>query len=196
MKWILRTILVILIVFAGLIGIGFFLPATQIVERHIEIDAYAEDVYPLIDDLRVSVTWDVGAERGSQIENIAFGGPDSGVGQTAAWQTNQTPPVTGTREIIESQSPEFVRSESNLNGVLTTQTFAISDFAETDAGVDGSSESVDVLLRTELELDGFPYLDRITAKIKEGGVKSKLDRTLKRLKTSAENQMSAFSKEE
>ena len=180
MKWILRIIALILVIFAGLIGIGYFLPANQTVERNIEIDAYAEDIYALINDLRTHPQWEILTHDAAEVD-MAFGGPESGVGQTAAWQTDKKPPVTGTQEIVESQAPEFVRSLLNVDGVLTTRTYAISQ--------NDSSDLVYVLLRSEYELDGFPYLQRVGAKMSNGRIQKRLDRTLIRLKTIAENQL-------
>lgn len=180
MKWILWIIASILILFIGLIGVGYFLPTSQTVERNIEIEAYAEDVYALINDLRSHSQWEVLSANNGQVD-MAFGGPESGVGQTAAWQTEQTPPVTGTQEIVESQPSEFVRLLSNIDGVVTTRTYALSE--------NGNSENVFVLLRSEYELNGFPYLQRVGAKLSNGGLQKRLDRTLARLKTVVENQI-------
>lgn len=170
----------ILVIFTGLIAIGYFLPAHQTIERNIEIDAYAEDIYALINDLRTHPQWEILTPNDDKID-MAFGGPENGVGQTAAWQTEQTPPVTGTQEIVESQAPEFVRSLLNIDGVVTTRTYALSE-SET-------SDLVNVLLRSEYELKGFPYLQRVGAKLSDGRIQKRLDRTLVRLKTIAENQV-------
>ncbi len=180
MKWILTVFLGIFFAFLCLIGIGWTLPASQTLERNIDIDGYVEDIFPILNDLRTYTQWEFQSNHGDDLE-IAFGGPESGVGQTAAWQTDDVPPRIGTQEIVESETLEFVRTQLNLNGVMSSQTYALSH----EAG----NETVNVLLRREQDLGGFPYLQRITVKFSEGRIKMRLDRSLNRLKTIVENQV-------
>jgi len=57
MKWLLRGIFLIFLIFAGLITAGYFMPPIQSIERSIEIEAYPEDVFPFINDLQSYSQW-------------------------------------------------------------------------------------------------------------------------------------------
>ena len=178
MKWLLRGIFFIFLVFAGLILAGFLMSPVQSIERSIEIEAYPEDVFPFINNLQSYSQW---SPLYAQIADaqIVYGGADAGNGQTMAWQGSGGDYPFGSQEIIQSQPGEFVQLKINLSGRAATATHAILPLD------DGSG--VTVLAKSEIELGGFPYLDRVRTKLRQGWFDDQFDQSLIRLKTISEN---------
>lgn len=177
MKWLLRGIGLIICLFLLTCIIGFFLPATQTVERSVEVEAYPEDIFPLLNDLKAYSQWSPLHALLTDAETI-YGGADSGVGQTMVWQNATGAYPFGSQEITQSQPSEFVQVQVNLSGKLATATHAILPSPD--------GESVTVLTKSEIELGGFPYLERVRSKIRSGGLNSQFDNSLMRLKTISE----------
>ena len=57
MKWLLRIIGLIILLFIAICAVGFFLPSTQTIERSIEVEAYPEDVFPYLNNLQLYSQW-------------------------------------------------------------------------------------------------------------------------------------------
>lgn len=178
MKWLLRGIFLIFLIFAGLIVVGYFISPVQLIERSIEVEAYPEDVFPLINNLQTYNQW---SPLHAQIADaqIVYGGADAGNGQTMAWQGSEGTYPFGSQEIIQSQPGEFVQVKANLSGRAATTTHAILPLD------DGSG--VTVLTKSEIELGGFPYMDRVRTKLRQGWFDDQFDQSLIRLKTISEN---------
>lgn len=178
MKWLLRGIFLIFLLFAAVVMAGYFMPPVQSIERSIEIDAYPEDVFPFINNLQTYSQW---SPLHAQIADaqIIYGGADEGIGQTMAWQGSASAYPFGSQEIIQSQSGEFVQLKVNLSGQDATATHAILPLANGDG--------VTVLTKSEIELGGFPYLDRVRTKLRQGWFNDQFDQSLMRLKTVSEN---------
>jgi len=178
MKWLLRGIFLIFLIFAGLVMTGYFMSPIQSVERSIEVDAYPEDVFPFINNLRAYSQW---SPLYAQIPDaeIIYGGADEGIGQTMAWQGSEGDYPFGSQEIIQSQPGEFVQVKVNLSGREATATHAILLLT--------TGDGVTVLTKSEIELGGFPYLDRIRTKLRQGRFDDQFDQSLMRLKTVSEN---------
>lgn len=178
MKWLLRGIFAIFLMFGAMIIVGYFIPATQRVERSIEVDAYPEDVFPFINNLQAYSQW---SPLYAQIADaqIIYGGAEEGIGQTMAWQGSEGNYPFGSQEIIQSQAGEFVQVKVNLSGRDTTATHAILPLANGDG--------VTVLTKSEIALGGFPYLDRVRSKLRQGWFDDQFDQSLMRLKTVSEN---------
>ena len=178
MAWLLRSVFLILAAFVVVCVIGFFLPRTQTIERSIEIDAYAEDVFPMLNDLTSYALWSPLSEALLDAQ-ILYDGADEGVGQTMVWQNGQGDQGFGSQEILQSQPYEFVQTELNLSGQTLTATHAIWPRED--------GEGVIVLTKSETALGGFPYLSRVRSKLRSGSVNAEYDVALARLKTICEN---------
>ena len=178
MKWLLRGIFAIFLIFGIVIAVGFFMPASQLVERTIEVEAYPEDVFPFINNLESYSQW---SPLYAQIPDaqIIYGGAEEGIGQTMAWQGSEGNYPFGSQEIIQSQAGEFVQVKINLSGRDATATHAILPLS--------NGEGVTVLTKSEIALGGFPYLDRVRSKLRQGWYNDQFDQSLLRLKTIAEN---------
>lgn len=180
MKWLLRGIGLIIFLFVAMCVIGFFLPNTQVIERSVEVKAYPEDVFPFLNDLTSYSEW---SPLHAQLINaeIVYGGADQGLGQTMAWQKGDGQYPFGSQEITQSQEGEFVQVKTNLSGQVITATHALL----TEDG-----ESITVLTKSELDLGGFPYLQRVRAKLRESALNQHFDASLTRLKTISELRVS------
>lgn len=175
MKFLLGMFAGIFLTFAGLSLVGFFLPESQVVEHTAEIDGYSEDMFPLINNLKLYSAWTLRANYGTSV-SVVYGGPDYGTGQTSVWQSQEKPVTAGTVEIRESEAPHFVRSVLSENGDSWLQTFALKDI---DDG------KVSVLLRAERHLGGFPYLRRIAAKVSDHRIQKRHRAVLENFKSVA-----------
>ncbi len=177
MKWFIRGILLVILLFALTCIAGFFLPAVQTNERSVEISAYAEDVFARLNDLRSYAQWSP-LQPALQGANIIYDGPETGVGQSMVWKGGAGEHSFGAQEILQSHDLEFVQLSQNLAGREMTATHAI---LTQEAG-----ERVIVLTKTESALGGFPYLSRVRAKLKAGAANQDLDAALARLKALSE----------
>jgi len=177
LKWVFRIILLILVAFAGLIAYGLFLPAQQAIERSVQVEAFPEDVFPYINNLRSYDRWSPLYAAIADGEMI-FGGADEGVGQSMAWQRSGGNFPYGSQEITQSQSGEFVQVNVNLAGREATATHAILP--------DGSGDFVTVLTKSEIDLGGFPYFGRVAGKMSQASREVQFDEGLARLKVIVE----------
>lgn len=178
MKWLLRGIFLIFFIFAAIVTAGYFMPPVQSIERSIEIEAYPEDVFPFINNLQAYSQWSPLYAQISDAQMV-YGGAESGNGQTMAWQGSAGSYPFGSQEIIQSQEGEFVQVKVNLSGREATATHAILPME--------NGRGVAVLTKSEIELGGFPYLDRVRTKLRQGWFNDQFDQALKRLKTVSEN---------
>jgi len=154
------------------------MPPVQSIERSIEIEAYPEDVFPFINDLQTYSQWSPLHAEIADAE-IIYGGAEAGNGQTMAWQGSTGTYPFGSQEITQSQAGEFVQVKVNLSGRAATVTHAILPLDD--------GNGVTVLTKSETELGGFPYLDRVRTKLRKSWFDDQFDQSLMRLKTVSEN---------
>ena len=176
MKWLFRLIIAILLVFIGCCGAGFFLPAIQIVETHISIETYPDEVFTELSDLRSYPAWFHGFEAVDETQ-IIFAGAERGIGQSAAWRlgTGIDDRQFGNLEILQMQTDNFVTLQYEQGAQTISMTYALQLEAENDA--------VLLLARYERALGGFPYLSRIGGKLSENTVTQDLSGSLDMLKS-------------
>lgn len=179
MKWFFSIILGIFALFLGVCLVGFFLPETLSVERSSTVEAYAEDVFPYLNDLDNYRGW---AALDKRLDNttIVSGGSEEGVGQKQIWQEGPAGFEFGSREIVQSQSNEFVQIDVNIMGRAISVTYAIFD---------NGDGTVTVLSKREMEQPGFPYLGRIKNMRRNSGLTEDLDASLSRLKLLVESNL-------
>ncbi|MEE9347486.1 MAG: SRPBCC family protein [Robiginitomaculum sp.] len=174
MKWLFRAIFLILAVFLIIMAVGATRPDSLTVEREVSIASAPEDVFYYINDLSVHPDWSPWI---SLDDEEVVGGPSSGQGQTLGWKS-----LDGTlnqQTIIESLEGAFVRTELSQGGHNSLVTYALT---EDDKG------DTDVMMSKEMQLGGFPYVQRIfTARFKRDTTKS-LTEGLSALKVLVENE--------
>lgn len=188
MKWLFRTILAILFGFVLCCGIGYFLPATQIVETHISVKAYPDEIYAELVDLRGYPAWFHGLDS-VDAGQIVYAGAERGIGQSAAWRlldenANKTANKTadknigfGNLEILQSQTDGFVTLRHEQGAQIISLTYAV---LLEEAGA-ANEDAALLLARYEKPLGGFPYLSRLRGKLRSGGIAKDLDGSLQRL---------------
>lgn len=177
MKWVFRVIFLIIMIFACLVVAGYLSPEKIEVERSTQIEAYPEDVFPYINDLRMYDQWSA-LHMADPDAKFIYGGADNGIGQTAVWKSDNPRLGTGLQEITASAPNEFVQLHHEVAGQAGTAFYGIAE----DENIDG----VIVLFRTEIGLGGFPYIQRLVAKRNRARMEQEFDLALNRLKTVVE----------
>lgn len=155
---------------------GYFMPATLEVERSTIINAYPDDVFPLLNDLKSYKSWAALDDQLGQVP-ILTGGAESGMGQTQAWQNGPKGYEVGSREIMQESAPEFVQIQVSVNGQVSSTMHAI---LITEPGI------VTVLSKREIPQPGFPYIGRLRGFMRKQQIADNLDAALVRLKTQIE----------
>jgi hypothetical protein len=67
-----------------IIGIGFLMPSTYIVERSIRINVPVQDIFMHVKNLRHWQGWGIWLKRDPEIK-ISYSGPESAVGMQSSW---------------------------------------------------------------------------------------------------------------
>jgi len=179
MKWLFRSILVILAAFILCCIYGYFLPSNQIVETHVSVESYPDEIYAELADLRGYPAWFHGFEAVDEGQ-IIFAGAERGIGQSAAWREGDANTQFGNLKILQLQTDSFVTLQYEHGAQIISMTYAVQSDADAAAAQD--SEMVLLLARYEAPLGGFPYLSRLRGKMATGGIKQALKSSLERLK--------------
>lgn len=143
------------------------------VERSVQAYAEPEDIFSYFADLEDYQAWSPWQGNSSHEEYIV-GGSDAGVGQQAAWNCTDIGCLPGTQEITIIQYPEFVQTKLNLAGRDADATYALMP-AENNDG------SVTLLVKIELDVGGFPFIQRILTFNQKADLENRLDSALLRL---------------
>lgn len=146
-----------------------------VIERSISISAEPEDIFPYINDLEEMNDWSPWFALDKDA-TYYYDGPERGKGQIAIWESSIAHIANGQQEIIASQSPDFVKTTLFANNQILDVTYAIYE----DEG-EALGQSV-VILRTENDLGGFPYLQRIMIHFRKARIYGPYDEALLRLK--------------
>lgn len=160
MKWLFRSIILIITVFVALCIAGAFMPAQQRVDASIVLESDVLSVYEIISDLRSYPEWS--GIGGSESEWV-FGGADIETGQTAAWHAGQR---FGSLEILQAEPGRFVVLKSV--GQLGEQTISLA-LNEADVGTS-------FLIEAKRDLGGFPYFSRIASISQKSATRKVLER--------------------
>lgn len=179
MKWIFRTIFLILAVFVITMVVGATRPSKLVAEQSMTIDAGAYDIFPYLNDLRQHADWSPWVTGDADIQ-LVYGGPDSGLGQSMAWRSEDLAIGDGSQKISESLDFAFVRADMLARGNASYVTYAITE-----------SESGDtiVLMGMETNLGGFPFVQRLFAGQAESDMDTKLRGGLQNLKALVESDL-------
>ncbi len=125
LKNIVIAIITLVVAFAV---VGFFLPREVAVSRDIAINAPPDKVFGYVNDLRKFDEWSPWAKRDPDMQQT-YSGPDSGVGQKVAWQSDKDDVGSGTQEIVESTPPSHVETALDFGEMGTaTATFDLEGF--------------------------------------------------------------------
>lgn len=106
LKWLLGiAVLLAIVFFAG----GFLLPKDVAVARSIEIDAPAKDIFPHINSLKATGEWSPWLGRDPEVQ-LAYSGPDEGVGARLEWASEHPQVGNGAQEITLSDPDKRVET--------------------------------------------------------------------------------------
>lgn len=124
LKWILGIVVVLGLVFlAG----GMLLPREVTVARSVEIDAPPEAVFPYVNSLKAGQEWSPWLSRDPDVE-LAYSGPDEGVGAVMTWASDQQDVGSGRQEIVASVPEERVETDLDFGPMGTAKaTFLLED---------------------------------------------------------------------
>lgn len=126
--------LVLVAVIAVIVILAVMKPDSFTVERRASINAPPDRVFPLIDSFRRWVDWSPW-EKLDPAMRKDFGGPDSGVGSSYAWEGNKKA-GQGRMEITESTPPSEVRLKLDFLKPFKSSNTTVFELAPTAAGTD------------------------------------------------------------
>lgn len=114
-KWLVGIVVVLAIVFfAG----GFLLPKDVAVARSIEIDAPASEVFPHVNSLKAGAEWSPWLGRDPEVQ-LAYSGPDAGVGAKLDWVSEHPQVGTGSQIISASIQDQKVTTDLDFGDMGT-----------------------------------------------------------------------------
>jgi carbon monoxide dehydrogenase subunit G len=101
------AVLIIIALSILVFGVGAFLSKDFRVERSIEIAAAPEVVFDEVNSLKRRAAWSPWLAKDPSIQNT-YSGPDSGVGATVSWTSEDS--GNGTQRITKSERPTRIES--------------------------------------------------------------------------------------
>lgn len=110
MKILKRVLLGLVIVLALLAAIGFVLPRHAHVERSVEIKAPQAQIFEMINSFKRFNEFSPWAGLDPNMQ-LAYEGPESGVGAKMRWASTNDRVGSGSNEIVESTAPNLVRTK-------------------------------------------------------------------------------------
>lgn len=164
MRWFFRITGLIFLVFALLVGFSALLPQTQTIERSQVFDLSVETIFDTVVDLRTHSSW---SHLVPESTALAYG-QMSGTGASAVWRQQGS---VGSIEIQQTIDSSLVLTSVHVGRASHVLTYVL---AAEDTGTI-------VLLRSDRDLGGFPYLHRLRAKIGEARTAAQMDASLVRL---------------
>jgi len=112
MKFIKNLFVFLIVVVALLAGISQFLPATYRVERSILVQAGADKIHPLINDLSKWPEWSAWTTAMDPTLVYTYEGPAEGVGAVSKWDGKKT--GDGMMTITESDPAKGIKFDMSM----------------------------------------------------------------------------------
>ncbi len=125
-KWILGIVVVLGVIF---IGGAFLLPKDVSVARSVEINAPASDVFPYLNSLKAGAEWSPWLGKDPEVQ-LAYSGPDEGVGAKLDWASEHPQVGTGSQSITASEADKLVSTAMDFGEMGT----ATADFQMVETG--------------------------------------------------------------
>jgi hypothetical protein len=105
-----------------LVVVGYFLPRQAHVERSIVIDAPQAELFAALNGFKRFNEFSPWAALDPDTQ-YSYEGPESGVGAKMSWISADDDVRSGTNEIVESASPDIIRTRLDFGGQLAQATF-------------------------------------------------------------------------
>lgn len=109
LKWLL---IVVVVLIAGVIGVGFVLPTTAKLERSIEINSPPATVFVVLNSFKRFQDWSPW-KKDDPNAIVTYSGAETGVGAKMSWAGEQG---GGSQEIIESKPYSLLRNQLVFDG--------------------------------------------------------------------------------
>jgi hypothetical protein len=117
----IRNILIgLVVVIAAAAAVGMLLPRHVIVEREVLVEATPEAVFPHINSLQAFSEWSPWSGLDPDMQ-VAYSGPDTGVGNVMEWTSDHPNVGNGRQEIIEVVANESVRTTLDFGAMGTAE---------------------------------------------------------------------------
>jgi Polyketide cyclase / dehydrase and lipid transport len=117
-----RVIIGLVTLIVLVVVIGFLLPRQVHVERSIVINAPQAQLFERMNGFKHFNAFSPWAVRDPNIQ-YTYEGPETGVGARMSWVSNDPKLGSGTNEIVESKSPDLIRTKLDFGGQLAEATF-------------------------------------------------------------------------
>lgn len=101
-----------------LVGVSYLLPGQADVSRSITIDAPASEIFPYVNSMQETEKWSPWLARDPNTK-LTYSGPETGVGNTLSWASDNKQVGTGTQEITESVQDQVVRTALDFGSMGT-----------------------------------------------------------------------------
>ncbi len=105
MKLVIRLIATLVILIGLLMAVGMFLPREVTVERSIDINAPAAEIYPQVANLAANQAWSPWADLDPDAQ-YTYNNIEAGVGAAMSWASESDQVGNGTMEITEATENE------------------------------------------------------------------------------------------
>ena len=117
-----RVIIGLVTLIVLLVVISFLLPRQVHLERSIVINAPQAQLFEALNSFKRFNEFSPWAALDPNTQ-YTYEGPESGVGAKMSWVSNDPELGSGTNEIVESRSPDLIRTKLNFGGQLAEATF-------------------------------------------------------------------------
>jgi carbon monoxide dehydrogenase subunit G len=171
MRIVTRVLIGIVVLVVALVAVGFVLPRHGHVERSIEIKAPQAQVFDMLNSFKRFNEFSPWAELDPALQ-YTYEGPDQGVGARMSWSSAKEDVGSGSNEIVESVSPNLVRTRVLFEGMPSEASFRLEPAGE-DTRVtwsfDADFGANPAMRYFGLMLDGFvgPDYEKGLAKLKQ-----------------------------
>jgi len=118
---VLRRISILVVVGAAILAtVTYILPREVTVERSVAIGAPPEAIFPHVNSLQATEAWSPWLERDPEVK-LVYSGPDFGVGNRMAWESEHPQVGSGTQEITASVQNSQVRTALDFGAMGTAR---------------------------------------------------------------------------
>jgi len=124
MRFLKRALLGLVVVVACAIGVAYLLPRDVTVERSTRIEAAPEAIFPYVNSMQATEAWSPWLGRDPDVE-LAYEGPDSGIGSKMSWASERQDVGSGTQVITASVQDQRVDTDLDFGPMGTAKAWFV-----------------------------------------------------------------------
>ncbi len=109
MRIIRRLFTLVIVAVVVLVAVAYVLPREVTVERSLTVNAAPESIFPYVNSMQATEAWSPWLDRDPDVR-LAYSGPESGVGNRLAWESDHPQVGSGTQEITASMENSRVET--------------------------------------------------------------------------------------